>query len=480
VLTLAGCALGLLLAYWAIRTLVAMAPPGVPRLHEIAADWTALPVAVGLALAAGMGFGTLATVWVLRQGGSAALKDGSETTAGSRRGQRTRSLLVTAQVALAVLVLIAAGLLTQSFLRLRRVDLGFRPDHLLTFQVFLPREGFKDPARTVAFFGDLLAQMAALQGVRGATAVSDLPLSNSNLSGKIVARGAAPPRPGSDDPDVAWRVVTPGYFATLGIPLERGRYFGIADHAAAAKVAIVDRRLARRLWPGQDPIGKSVSLSGWAASDWLSVVGVVGPVRGAVLSAEPTEQLYLPHAQSARRVMFVVLRTAGRPAGIAAAVRAGVGRMAPDLPVANLLPMDDLVAATTARLSFNLWLFASFSAIAVALAVLGLYSVASYAVVRRRREIAMRMALGASAADVIGLVLRQGLWRLVPGLALGLTLAWWAGRLLESQLFQVVPGDPATFAAAALLVSGLGLLASYVPARQAVSTDLRMVLENRP
>jgi ABC-type antimicrobial peptide transport system permease subunit len=178
--------------------------------------------------------------------------------------------------------------------------------------------------------------------------------------------------------------------------------------------------------------------------------------------------------------MFVVLRTAGPPAGIAGAARATVGRLAPDLPVANLLPMDDLVTATTARLSFDLYLFAGFSAIAVALAVLGLYSIASYAVVRRRRELALRMTFGASSSDVIGLVLRQGLRRLVPGLVLGLILAWWAGPLLASQLFHVVPGDPATFGAAALLLCGLGLLASYLPARRAARTDLRLVLENRP
>jgi putative ABC transport system permease protein len=479
-MTLAGCALGLCLAYWAVRTLVAMAPPGMPRLRDIAADWTAAPVAVGLALAAGLAFGALATLWSLQDGGSAALKDGSKNTAGSRRGQRTRSLLVAAQVAFAVLVLTAAGLLTQSFLRLRRVDLGFRPDHLLTFQIFLPREGFQEPARTVGFFAGLLDRMAALQGVRGAAAASGLPLSDGNLSGKIVARGAAPPRPGADDPDVAWQVVTPGYFAALGIAVERGRGFGAADHATAPKVVIVDRRLAQRLWPGQDPIGRSLSLGGWAASDWLSVVGVVGPVRGAVLSAEPVEQLYLPHAQSSRRAMFVVLRTAGDPAGIAAAVRNAVGRMAPDLPVANLVPMDDLVAATTARLSFNLWLFGTFSAIAVVLALLGLYSVAAYAVVQRRREIALRMALGAQPSDVVGLLLRQGVPRLLAGLALGLLLAWWAGHLLASQLFQVVPGDPLTFTAVALLLCGLGLLANYLPARRAARTDLRMVIENRP
>jgi len=474
VLTLAGCALGLLLAYWALGTLVALGPPGVPRLNEIAADRTALPVAVGLSLAVGLAFGTLTTLWSLRHGGSGALRDGGENTAGSRRGRRTRGVLVTAQVALAVLVLVGAGLLTQSFLRLRRVDLGFRPDHLLTFQIFLPREGFKDPARTVQFFAGLLDEIGAIREVRAAAAVSDLPLRDSSLSGKITARGAVPPRPGGADPDVAWRVVTPGYFATLGIPLERGRSFGTADYASSPLVVIVDHRLAERLWPGQDPIGKSLSLGGWAASGWLTVVGVVAPVRSATLSADPIEQLYLPHSQSSRRAMSIVVRTLGEPKGIASALRTRVGRRAPDLPVANLRPMDELVAATTARLRFSLWLFGTFSAIAMSLAALGLYSVVSYAVVRRRREIALRVALGASSADVVKLLLTEGLGQLVPGLALGLTVAFWASHLLASQLFQVVPDDPGTFVATSFLIFALGFLASYLPARRAACIDTRI------
>lgn len=470
-LTLGGCALGLLLAAWVIGALVAMAPQGVPRLQEIASDRTLLALAPILALVAGVAFGVLATGWAIRYGGHEALKDGAESTSGGQRSQRTRSLLVTAQVALAVLVLIGAGLLTQSYLRIRRVDPGFRSDHVLTFQLFLPRSGFSEPPRTVAFFAGLLDDLARIPGVQGAAAISDLPLSGSDLSGEVTVEGTSPPKLGDNDSPVSWRIVTPGYFRILGIPLERGRVFTPSDDAAAPGVVLVDRLLARRLWPGQNPLGKRLALDGGTSPEWLTVVGVVGPIKHDSLTTDSREQLYLPHAQNARRIMSVVVRAEKDPSTISSAVRATVGRMAPDLPVANLRTMDEVVASTTAGLLFNLWLFAGFSAVAVTLAMLGLYSVTSYSVARRTREIALRMALGASRSQVVRLVLRQCLLRFLPGLAVGLALALGATRVLQSQLFQVVPDDPPTFAAASLLVFGLGLLASVLPAWRAARIE---------
>lgn len=470
-LTLGGCLLGLLLAAWVIDALVAMAPQGIPRLHEIAGDRALLVLVPVVSLVAGVVFGALATAWAIRHGGTEALKDGAEATSGSRRSQHTRSLLVTAQVALAVLVLVGAGLLAQTFVRIRRVDPGFRPDYLLTFQLFLPRNGFSEPARIVGFFGALLDELQAIPGVLGAAAVSDLPFSGSDMSGKVVAEGAALAASGNNYPTTSRRVVTPEYFRTLGIPLERGRFFTSSDDASAPGVVLVDSLLARRLWPGQNPLGKRLALQDWVSSEWLTVVGVVGPVKHDSLTADSRDQVYLPHAQSARRMMSVVVRTADAPAGIASAVRASVGRRAPDLAVANLRTMDEIVASTTASLLFNLWLFVGFSAVAVTLATLGLYSVAAYSVVRRSREIALRIALGASRSQVVWLVVRQSLMRLLPGLALGLALALAATRLLQSQLFQVVPDDPATFAAASLVIFGLGLLASFLPARKATRIE---------
>jgi putative ABC transport system permease protein len=470
-LTAAGCALGLLLAGGIVRALVALAPQDVPRLHEIASDRTLLALAPALSLVAAVALGMLATVWVLRRGGSEALKEGAERSSGSRRTERTRGLLVSLQAALAVMVLIGAGLLTQTFLRIRRVDPGFRPDHLLTFQVFLPRSDYGEPAQAVAFFSGLLDDLRSMPSVRGAAAVSDLPFSGSDLSGEVVVEGAPPPAPGEGYPNVSWRLVTPQFFRTLGIPLEQGRLFTEADDAVAPGVVVVDGNLARRLWPRQGPIGKRVMLKDWSNPAWLTVVGVVGSIKHDSLTADTREQLYLPHAQGSRRMMSVFVRTAGDPTGIAPAVRASMGRRAPDLPVAKLRTMDDLVAATTASLLFNLWLFAGFSAVAAILTMLGLYSAASYSVTRRRREIALRMALGASPSQVVRLVLRQSFLRLLPGLALGLTLSYWATRLLQSQLFQVVPDDPATFLAVSLLICGLGLLASVPAARKAARIE---------
>ncbi len=463
-LTLAGCTLGLLLAAWIVGALVTLAPRGIPRLAEVAVDHTALPLALGFSVAVGLGFGALATVSALRQRGGEALKEGSAGTGDSRRN---RSLLVTTQVTLSMLVLIGAGLLTQSFLRARQVDPGFLPDHLLTFQMFLPRAGFSEPSKAVDFFADLLNDLRTLPGVRSAAAVSDLPFSGSEMSSEVKAEGATAPRPGESYPTVACRVVTPGYFQTLGIPLERGRQLGPEDRAGAPGVVLVDDRLARRLWPGQNPIGKHLSLD----RGWLTVVGVVGSIKYDTLTADSREQLYLPHSQSSKRVMSIVVRSTADPLTLAAAVRSRVGRVAPDLPLAKLRTLDALMAATTASLLFSLWLFGGFSVIAVTLATLGLYSVTAHSVARRTREIALRVALGANPKQVLRLVIRQSLLRLLPGLALGLILSFWATRLLQGQLFQVGPGDPATFVAATLFISGLGLLASYLPARKAARIE---------
>jgi putative ABC transport system permease protein len=470
-LTLAGGATGLLFAYWVVGALVALAPEGIPRLQEIAVDRAVFGVALTFSLISGLSLGTLATVWALRHGGSESLKDGGEKAATGRRGQRTRGTLVVVQVALAVLVLVGAGLLTRSFLRLRQVDLGFRPDHLLTFQIFLPRAGYKEPARTIGFFDGLLGEITVLPGVRAAAAVSDLPFSDSDLSGQVAAEGAPLPRPGDLNSEVSWRVATAGYFETLGIRLEKGRLFRASDAVAAPAVVVVDSRLARRLWPGQEPLGRRLSLRDWANTDWLTVVGVVGPVKQNSLTADSPEQLYLPQAQNARRMMSVVVRTQGDPMQTAGTIRRLVWRRAPDLPVVNLRPMEELVSATTSRLEFNLWLFGTFSLLSVGLAVLGLYSLTSYSVAQRTREFAIRIAIGARRRDILRLVLKQSARNLLLGLALGLLLALWLGHVLRSQLYEVLPNDPFTLCAALLLICGLGVLASYVPARRATRID---------
>ena len=466
-LTLAGGALGLLLASWVVRTIVALGPEGIPRLHEIAVDRTVLGIILGFSVAGGLALGGLATAWALRHGGRDALKEGGERAATGRRGLRIRNLLVAAQVALAVLVLVGAGLLARSFLRLRQVDVGFHSDHLLTFQIFLPRTSFKEPAKTVRFFDDLLGNLAALPGVRGAAAVSDLPFSGSDMSGQVAVEGTAPPRPGDSNPAVSWRVATPGYFEAMGIPLRQGRQFRSADDAGGAAVVIVDSRLARRLWPAQSPLGRRVSLRDWAKTDWMTVVGVVGPVKHNGLAADSLEQLYLPQAQSAWRMMSVVARTRGDPMRLAGTVRGLVWKWAPDVPLVNVQSMDQLVAESTSQLGFDLWLFGIFSALAVVLAALGVYSVTAYAVVQRRREIAIRMSCGASRRDIAHLVLWQSALQVLSGLALGLLLVLWGGRLLQSQLFEVVPSDPATLFAVSLLICGVGVAASYLPVRRA-------------
>ena len=472
VLTVAGGALGLLLAAWGLGALVAAGMEDVPRLDEISVDRFSIAVNLGLAAVIGLLFGVIAAAWAFRHSGHSALKEGGGRSATSRRGQQVRGLLVTAQVALALLVLIGTGLLLRSFLHLRQVDPGFRQHGVLTYQVFLPRPDYKEPAKTLSFFARLLSETGALPGVRRVAAVSDLPFSGNDLTGEVAAEGAPPPRAGAANPAVSWRIVTPDYFDTLGIHITNGRAFRDADDTAAPGVVVVDSRLAQRLWPGQPPLGKRLSLRDWARSDWLTVVGVAAPVKHESLTAEPREQLYLPLAQNTRRMMSVVVRTEGNPASLAGAVRKQVWRIAPNLPVVNLRPLDEIVATTTSRLSFDLWLFGTFAVVAAALATLGVYSLASFAVAQRTRDMAIRMALGASRADIFRLVLRQSALHLLPGLALGLTLSFWLSRLLRSQLFGMMPSDPLTLVAASVVISVLGILASYLPARRATQVDL--------
>jgi putative ABC transport system permease protein len=369
-------------------------------------------------------------------------------------------------------VLIGTGLLLRTFLQVRQVDPGFRPQGVLTYQIFLPRPDYKEPAKTLGFFARLLSATGAVSGVSHVAAVSDLPFSGNDLTGEVAAEGAPPPMAGASNPAVSWRIITPGYFAALGIRITRGRAFRDSDDAAAPGVVVVDRRLAQRLWPGRDPLGRRLSLRDWARSEWLTVVGVSAPVKHESLTAEPREQLYLPLSQNTRRMMSIVVRTKGNPAAVAGAVRRQVWQIAPDLPVVNLRTLDEIVATSTSRLSFNLWLFGTFAVVAVALAILGVYSLTSYTVAQRTREMAIRMALGASRAAIFRLVLRRTALLLLFGLVLGLMISLWLSGLLRSQLFGIVPSDPLTLVVASAVVAGLGILASFLPARRATQVDL--------
>lgn len=471
-LTLAGGLFALLLAHWGLRALLRLAPAGIPRLAE---------VGIGMAVAGfvfGLGVVSAFALAALLAGRAARLRLGEVLKLGARRttGGRGRRLLVTSQVAMALAVLFAAGLLLKSLERLWLTDPGFDPEGLLTVELYLPRIAYSS-GRTAEFFASLVERASALPGARRAAAVSELPMSGADFTGSI--RIEDRPRPaGEKGPAVGWRTVTGDYFATLGIPILAGRGFDRRDHVEAPGTVVVDEGLARRLWPDRSPLGQRLALGDWADGDWLTVVGVAGQVRHLRLDAAPDEQLYLPHAQNPRRVMSLVVRCRGDPMALAGAVRSLVRDLDPELPVQNLQPMSELVSRSAGRLAWNAGLASALATTALALAMLGVYSLAAYSVAERRREIGLRRALGSRRRDIVWLVLSESLRLAAAGIAGGLLAALWAARGLESLLYGVSPGDPAVVLAAAGAMLLVVLAATLQPALAAARVDPAVALRS--
>jgi putative ABC transport system permease protein len=472
-----GAAAGLALSSWLLDAVVALGRDDVPALATVRLDPQVLgftaAVAVGVALLFGLAPG------LLGRGGAAAahLKDGLRATGGPG-GDRVRGFLVASEVALSVVLLAGAGLLLRSFHRLQSVEPGFDTRGLQTFNVTLPMERYRDIARRTAFADAMMAELGARPGITSAAITTELPFAADQLPQNFVVEGAPPVEPGTE-PEVNSRAVTPTYFRTMGIPLQRGRAFDAGDTAGAVPVGIVNQTAVRQLFGGQDPVGRRVA---WAREEppvWMTVVGVVGDVRGGGLDADDAPSLYTPLAQERRpwrTWMFVTLRTSLPTDAAMAPARAAVARADKDIPVTRVRTMEALMSASWGDRRFNLWLLGGFAALALALAGVGIHGVTSYAVARRTREIGVRMALGARAPDVLGLVLRQGLLLAVAGLAAGLAGALALRRLVASMLFGVTPSDPLTLAAVALVLLSVALIACYAPARRAASVDPAVAL----
>lgn len=477
-LALAGAALGVVGARLVLPVLAHWAPVSLPRLDELrvgglAAAWSAV-----LALGAGIGFGALTALRAAADDTASLLRAGARagTLVGARR---LRGGLVVAEIALAVVVLAAAGVTFRSVANLLRVDPGFAATGRLTFRVAPTMVAFPERAAAVTFYDRLEERLAALPGVRRAAAVNVAPADGNWWSTSIFPEGAEP------EPDrvpvANARVVAGDYFAAMGIPVVRGRTFARTDLAGGEAVAVIDETAARRYWPDGDPIGTRVRFSRDARAGWYRIVGVVGGVRHRALDLEPTPMIYRTLAQSEFGhfrdwAMTVVLETDGRPLALVPAVRAAVGEVAPTLPVYAIRSGDDLVAANLAERRAALALLAAFGGIAVLLAALGVYGVLALTVAARTREIGVRVALGAGRGAVAGLVVRQGLALSGLGIALGLAGAAGATRAVGSLLYDVSPTDPATYAviAAVLLLVAAG--ACWIPARRALRVDPAVAL----
>jgi predicted permease len=469
-----GGAAGLLFAVWGSEALVRMAPPGIPRLEGVGVDAPVVAFALGAAILTALLFGAVPALQATRPGLVQALKAGGRGALGARHGARTRGLLVVGETALAVVLLVGAGLLLKSFVRLLDVDPGFRSASRLTFRLQLPEASYPEDAPKEVFTSTLLDRLRALPGVTSAGAVTGLPLSGSNMIISFDVEGRPSAAPGEGDA-MQVRIATPDYFRTLDIPLRRGRMFTDADRGGAAPVVLLSETAVRRFFPGEDPLGKRIDL-GWTRGhdgrkEGGEVVGIVGGVKQEGL-ADPLEpELYLPYAQTPVGPLSVVLRAEGDPRSLAGAVAREVRALDPNLPVADVKTLDEVVSQAVARPRFYLSLLALFAAAGLALAAIGIFGVLSYTVAQRRREIGIRIALGAQPAAVLRNVMAGALRLAAGGLVLGVAGALALSRAIRGLLFDVSAADPATFLAVAVTLGAAAALASWLPARSATRVD---------
>jgi len=477
VLAVAGGAAGVGLAVWVTKGLVALAPPQTPRLGAVGLHPSVLLFALGITLATGLLFGLAPAIQASRPDLAGALKEGARGSRG-RAATQARNVLVIAEVALAVVLLAGAGLLLRSFARLQEVDLGFRPQHGMTFRVSLPDAKYKEDAKVSAFTDGLIERVKGLPGVTavGAAAYA-MPLSNSVLDLSFVVEGRPPVRPGQED---AMRVgvVTPGFFPTLGVPLLRGRALTDLDRAGAPEVVLLNEAAARRFFPGEDPLGHRIKL-GWSKDGHArggEIVGIVGDFRQSNLAKDAAPHVFLPFAQAPLQGISVVLRTAAGPSSVATTIRAQVRQADASLPLFGLQSLDELVAASASQPKFYMLLLGGFAGLALLLAAVGIYGVIAYAVRQRTQEIGIRMALGATRYRVQSMVVRQGLILAGVGAVAGLVGALFATRGMRSLLYQVSSTDPAIYVSVAAVLVAVAALASWLPARRAALTEPQLAL----
>lgn len=445
VLGLVGGVAGLLAGGWAIDLLVAVLPEGTPRAAEIGLDRTVAAVAILAASASGLVFGLVPSLQVSRTNASSVLRSGDRASTGDGGRARTRAVLVVAEIALTLVLLVSAGLLANSFLRLRRVDPGFTVDQIAVAPLPLPQAKYADGARQSAFYQAVLEGMRQQPGVRSAAILFPSPLQGNNANGDIEIEGQAPAPSLGARPRASLGAISSGYFRTMGIPLLRGRDFTEQDREPMPDVAIVNATLANRHWPGEDPIGKRLRF-GEDDDDWMLVVGVAGDSRNVGLDVPSNPLVYVPYHNFPLPFMSLAVRTDGGIGAVASALREEVRRLDPELPVDRVVPLREIVTESMAQPRFRMILLTAFAAMATLLAAVGVYGLISYSVTQRTRDIGIRVALGASPSQVMLPVLRQGIVLGLAGVALGLAGAMAATRVLESFLFGVQATDPITFA----------------------------------
>jgi putative ABC transport system permease protein len=471
-LSLVGGAIGLLLAVWWSDLLIALGRQNIPRAVQVGLDWRVLLYTLLVSIGTGVLFGLAPAFHSSKTGLSESLKEGGRSGSSGAARNRLRASLVVTEVAVAVVLLVGAGLLIKSLWLLHTVNPGLDPKNILTFNIALPEVKYPSEQQS-RFFQDLRTRLQGIPGVQSASSVNPLPLSGDRfmISFEIDGRPVAP----KDQPAADFFAADPGYFKTMGIPLRKGRDFDERDQHKSPQVIIVSETFARLHFPNEDVIGKRVKPGMGTFEDedtpWREIVGVVGDVKNRTLSTAPQAVYYVPQTQVPFNQMVMVVKTTGDPNGLVKSATQEVGAMDGDLPVFGVKTMEGYISQSVSTPRFNTTLLSIFAAVALVLTVVGLYGVMSYAVAQRTNEIGIRLALGAQTKDVLSLIIKQGLQLILLGLAIGLLGAVALMKIISGLLFGVTTKDPFTFVAVAVVLTFIALLACYVPARRATRVD---------
>jgi predicted permease len=475
---------GLALSAGGIRLLIALAPGDLPRVEHVAIDGQVLAFTLGVSMLTGLIFG-LVPAWQSARPAMGDLKSGRGTT-GHRGQARLRDLLIASELALALMLLIGAGLMVRSMAALQRIDPGIDPRGVLTMVVSVKGTPEAEPGRRAAFFAQALDRLRALPGVTAASAINHLPIDGDLWSRSFVTTATTHLRP-EERPEAIYRAVLPGYFNAMGLPLLRGRDLTESDNEQGAPVVIVNERLARTQFPSQDPIGQRITTDNPSAPDarWMTIIGVTKDAVQNSWSGDRMQEFYAPYLQtraylegpeSRNTYLTLVMRTAGDPAALVVSARGAIWSIDRAVAISDVITMEDAIGTALARPRFQFMLLGLFAMVALLLAAAGIYSVMSYAISRRTQEIGLRLTLGAQRGDVLRLVLGQAMIRVAIGSAIGLAGALALTRLMANLLYGVQPTDPITFGVVSLVLIGAALLASYIPARRASRIDPMVAL----
>ncbi|HEV7747773.1 MAG TPA: ABC transporter permease [Pyrinomonadaceae bacterium] len=472
-LSIVGGLAGLLVSIWAVAVFVKLSPGDIPRLSEASVDFRLLGFTLLVSLVTGLGFGLLPAFQATRTNLNTALKEGGTKATEGRQRRGARNVLVATEIALAQILLVGAALLAISYVRVTQINPGFNPDRVLTAKIAPSNKKYPDAKSRSAFYSTVLERLQNLPGVESAGMVMSLPLSGSSMNRGFRVEGRPEAR-SDENVTMDFQVVSPNYFSTLEIPVKRGRGLSATDTENTERVIVINETMARVYWQNEDPVGKRLAI-GESSKDtsWRTIVGVVADNRHASLSEAPVPTAFIAYRQDLEswpRMGFVI-KSQTTAASLTSVVRAELAGIDRAQPVYAIEPMDNLLRTSVAQRRFVMLLLGSLAAIALVLAMIGVYGVISFSVSERTQEIGIRMALGARAFDVLRMVLGQGMRVAVVGIAIGLAAAFALTRLLASMLFEVSATDPRTFAIVAAMLAGIALLACYLPARRATKVD---------